>query len=60
MSAYDAVDGSRRRHLGAIEWLLLKPTLKGGAAQMNVTTIGVDLAKSVFPVHGVPALDVAA
>jgi len=31
MSASDAVDGSRRRHLGAIEWLLLKPTLKGGA-----------------------------
>ncbi len=55
MSAFDAVDGSRRRHLGAIEWLLLKPTLKGGAARMDVTTIGVDLAKSVFQVHGTDA-----
>jgi len=55
MSAYDAVDGSRRRHLGAIEWLLLKPTLKGEPPKMDVTTIGLDLAKSVFQVHCVDA-----
>ena len=29
MSASDAVDGSHRRHLGAIEWLVLMTTLKG-------------------------------
>jgi len=32
-SAFDAVDGSRRRHRGAIEWLVFVTTLIGGAAQ---------------------------
>jgi transposase len=35
--------------------LLLKPTLKGEPPKVDVITICLDLAKSVFQVHGVDA-----
>jgi len=36
-------------------WVLLRPPRFGGAKQQAVTTIGLDIAKSVFQVHGVDA-----
>jgi hypothetical protein len=34
------------------KWAFLSSTEKG-ATNMNITTIGIDLAKNVFQVHGV-------
>ena len=34
-------------------WVLLKPPRFGGAKSCTITTIGLDIAKSVFQVHGV-------
>src|SRR5689334_23487913 len=36
-------------------WALLKLPRFGGATMQTVTTIGLDIAKSVFQVHGVDA-----
>ena len=52
MTACDAVDGSHHRHLGAKVRLLLN-RYKGSRPMSEVTTIGLDLAKSGFQVHGV-------
>ena len=41
-----------KRHLGAKVWIAYKPPKKGASA-MKITTIGIDLAKSVFQIHGV-------
>jgi len=50
-AAADEDDGGGRpllsRHQGAITWSSLKPSA------MQVTTIGPDIAKRVFQVHGV-------
>src|SRR5690606_7082932 len=50
----DGVDGSRSRHLSAKVWLLSKRP-RVGATHMEITTIGLDLAKSIFQVHAVDA-----
>jgi transposase len=50
----DEVDGSRSRHLSAkLGCDQAKPSK--GATQMEITTIGLDLAKHVFQVHAVDA-----
>src|SRR3954454_22124426 len=36
-------------------WVLLGPPRFGGASMQTITTIGLDIAKSVFQVHGVDA-----
>src|SRR5258707_15396980 len=49
----DGVDGSRSRHLSAkLVEVFERPRAKG-AIRMEITTIGLDLAKSVFQVHAV-------
>ena len=55
MTACDAVDGAPHRHSGAIEWLLFFGHMKWESSEMNATTIGLDIAKNVFQVHGVDA-----
>jgi transposase len=37
-------------------WVLLRPPLFRGAGMQAITTIGLDIAKSVFQVHGVDAV----
>jgi hypothetical protein len=55
-SAIDAVDGSSTRHASAMDLGPLGLPRSGGAAQMQtITTIGLDIAKSVFQVHGTDA-----
>jgi hypothetical protein len=51
----DGVDGSRSRHLVPGCEGCQAFTSKIGAAQMEISTIGLDLAKSIFQVHGVDA-----
>src|SRR5690606_10395442 len=46
--------GSRSRHLSAKVWLLSKRP-REGATHMEISTIGLDLAKSIFQVHAVDA-----
>ena len=36
-------------------WVLLRLPLFGGASMQTTTTMGLDIAKSVFQVHGVDA-----
>jgi hypothetical protein len=50
----DEVDGSRSRHLGAKE-AVRRSRAKWEPSVMKITTIGLDLAKSIFQVHGVDA-----
>jgi hypothetical protein len=50
MSAIDAVDGSSATEVGAVK----APDSEEPAMQ-TVTTIGLDIAKSVFQAHGVDA-----
>ena len=50
----DGVDGPCVRRLSAIEWSLLS-NLQQEPSTMHITTIGLDLAKSVFQVHGIDA-----
>ena len=52
-SVIDAVDGSSTGARAPRTWLLLKWPRFGGANMQVVTTIGLDIAKSVFQVHGV-------
>ncbi len=48
----DEVDGSRSRHLGAkMDLLSCNPSKEPPA--MEISTIGLDLAKNVFQVHGI-------
>jgi hypothetical protein len=51
-SKFDGVDGARSRHRSAIEWSSETNHMRG-AVHMQVSTIGLDLAKKVFQVHGV-------
>src|SRR6266581_3499625 len=43
------------RHQGAIGWLRRNEPLEGAPSMGEVSTIGLDIAKSVFQVHGVDA-----
>ena len=56
-SAFDAVDGSPPpRHLSAIEAIAAGAVAVLGEPSMQaITTVGLDIAKSVFQVHGVDA-----
>jgi hypothetical protein len=51
----DEVDGSRSRHLGAKVWTLSSNHEPWEPPVMEITTIGLDLAKSIFQVHGISA-----
>jgi transposase len=55
MSAHDAVDGSSTGAQAPLMWVQLRPPQFGGANMQTITTIGLDIAKSVFQVHGVDA-----
>jgi hypothetical protein len=54
-SAPDAVDGFSTNKEVPWMWMLLRPPRFGGAKHASVTTIGFDIAKSVFQIHGVDA-----
>ena len=56
MSAFDAVDGSFTGTQVPSTWSLLRLPRFGGASMQAVTTIGFDIAKSVFQVHGVDSV----
>src|SRR6266566_3511586 len=43
------------RHQGAIGWLRRNEPLEGAPSMGEVSTIGLDIAKSVFQIHGVDA-----
>ena len=59
MSASDAVDGSPHRHVSAIEVIAAGAVAVLGERSMEaITTVGLDIAKSVFQVHGVDAAGV--
>ena len=50
----DAVDGSSTRHVNAMDVGAVKaPTIWRSQVMQAITTIGLDIAKSVFQVHGV-------
>jgi hypothetical protein len=54
MSGVDAVDGSSTRHVNAMDVGAVKaPTIRRSQVMQAITTIGLDIAKSVFQVHGV-------
>jgi hypothetical protein len=50
--AIDVVDDARSRHR-MCQRVIVEQRITGGVVQMQVSTIGVDLAKNVFQVHGV-------
>jgi 2-C-methyl-D-erythritol 4-phosphate cytidylyltransferase len=50
--AIDVVDGARSRQRGPI-WVIVVNESHQGAAQMQVTTIGLNIAKNVFQVHAI-------
>src|SRR5437868_4344167 len=52
MSAFDVVDGARSRHRSAIGWFVGDESHEG-SRHMQITTIGLDIAKNVFQVHGI-------
>jgi hypothetical protein len=54
MSAFDAKDGSSSGTRVPYTWALLKLPRFGGLS-MTITTVGLDIIKSVFQVHGVDA-----
>jgi transposase len=55
-TAIDAVDGSSTRHVSAMDVGAVKaPTIRRSQVMQAITTIGLDIAKSVFQVHGVDA-----
>jgi DNA-binding response OmpR family regulator len=55
-SAVDAVDGSSTGTRVPKMWaLLVAPTIRRSSPMQTVSTIGLDIAKSVFQVHGVDA-----
>ena len=53
MSAIDAVDGSSTGTRVPRKWVLLRPHDSEEPNMQAITTIGLDIAKSVFQVHGV-------
>jgi hypothetical protein len=55
MSAFDAVDGSSTGTEVPWMWVLLRPHDSEEPNMQAVTTIGLDIAKSVFQIHGVDA-----
>src|SRR3974377_340744 len=56
MSAIDAVDGSSTGMRVPLMWALLgHPMIRRSQSMQTITTIGLDIAKSVFQVHGVDA-----
>jgi len=55
MSASDAVDGSSTGTSVPKMWVLLRPHDSEEPSMQAVTTIGLDIAKSVFQVHGIDA-----
>jgi len=48
----DVVDDARSRHR-VCQRVIVEQRITGGVVHMQVSTIGVDLAKNVFQVHGV-------
>ena len=55
-SAFDAVDGSSARHVSAMDVGAVERSHNSEELSTQaVTTIGLDIAKSVFQVHGVDA-----
>ena len=55
-AGFDAVDGSSARHVSAMDVGATKGSHNSEELPMQtVTTIGLDIAKSVFQVHGVDA-----
>jgi transposase len=56
MSAFDAVDGSSTGTQVPWMWGAVKaPTIRRSAIMRAITIIGLDIAKSVFQVHGIDA-----
>jgi transposase len=56
MSAFDAVDGSSTGTGVPWKWALLSAsTIRRSQVMQATTTIGLDIAKSVFQVHGIDA-----
>jgi hypothetical protein len=55
MSAIDAVDGSSTGTAVPWMWVLLRPHDSEESDMQAVTTIGLDIAKSIFQIHGVDA-----
>src|SRR5258705_6319441 len=55
MSGFDAVDGSSTGTSVPWMWALLRPHDSEERTMQTITTIGFDIAKSVFQVHGVDA-----
>ena len=51
-SESDMVDGARSRHRSAIGWFVGDESHEG-SRPMQIATIGLDIAKNVFQVHGV-------
>lgn len=51
-SVTDAVDDARSRHRSAIR-VIVSNESPSGVAHMHATIIGIDLAKSVFQLHGI-------
>jgi transposase len=54
MSPFDVVGGARSRHRSAIGWFVEAHHMRG-AGHLQITTIGLDIAKNVFQVHGIDA-----
>ena len=52
--AIDVVDGARSRQLAPHRLIVVNESHQG-AVHMQVTTIGLDIAKNVFQVHGIDA-----
>src|SRR5580698_8988694 len=57
MSASDVVDGARSSASKCHRVVAPKRTTLRGAVHMQITTIGLDIAKNVFQVHGVDAAE---
>ena len=54
MAGYDAVDGSSIGTRVPSKWVLLeRPKIRRSQIMQTTTTIGLDIAKSVFQVHGI-------
>src|SRR5260221_13385478 len=54
MLVFDVVDGARSRHRCAIGCFVGSESHEG-AVQMQISTIGLDIAKNVFQFHGIDA-----
>ena len=55
-SVVDTVDGSSTRHVSAMDVGAVRaPTIRRSQVMQAMTTIGLDIAKSVLQVHGIDA-----